>query len=125
MPRARLGEANHVDDDIGPQVADFLAEGPGLFLGVAVENHCAHVFPGAMGLIRRPLPAADRSHFEPSRNQARHEIGADMAASTDDDDAGHGRSPSLSRRAGYPIARRMILSVDDASADLRNSLVLR
>ena len=89
MSRARFGEADHVDDDIGPQIADFPAEGAGLLLGFAGEGHRADEFPSAMRLIRRALAAADGNHLESRGNQPRHEIGADMTASSDDYDARH------------------------------------
>ena len=54
-PRARFAEANHVDDDVGPELADFAAERAGLFLGLAGKLHRTYGFPGAMQLVRRPL----------------------------------------------------------------------
>jgi hypothetical protein len=55
VSRARFGEANHVDDDVGPELADFPAERAGLFLGFSGELHRTDGFPGAMRLVRRPL----------------------------------------------------------------------
>jgi hypothetical protein len=92
MSRACFGKADHVDDDIGTQFADFPAEGAGTLLGFAGQSDCAHEFPGAMRLIRRPLSATDGNDLESRGNQPRHEIGADMTASSDDHDTRHGLS---------------------------------
>ena len=64
MSRACFGEADHVDDDIGPQFADFPAEGAGILLSFAGQYNGAYEFPGAIRLIRPPLSAADGNHLE-------------------------------------------------------------
>ena len=101
MSRARFAEADHVDDDIGPQIADFRAEGAGLLLGFAGEGHRAHEFPSAMRLIRRALSAANRDYLESRGNQPGHEIGADMTGSSDDYDARHRCSLPTANIGGY------------------------
>jgi hypothetical protein len=54
MPRARLREADHVDDDIGPQFLDFPAEGASVLLSFAGQSNRAHEFPGGFS-FHRPL----------------------------------------------------------------------
>jgi len=68
LSHARFGEADHVDDDIGPQITDFPAEGTGVLLSFAGQSNCAHEFPGAIRLIRQPLSAADGNHLESRGN---------------------------------------------------------
>jgi hypothetical protein len=89
MSCACFGEANHVDDDIGPQFADLPTESASILISFAGKRNGAHELPRAVGLIWRALSAADGNHLEPCGNQPWHEIGADMTASSDDDDSRH------------------------------------
>jgi hypothetical protein len=84
MSRACFSKADHVDDDIGPQFADFPTESAGILLSFARQSNRAHEFPGAIRLIWRSLSATDGNHLESGRNQPWHEIGADMTGSSDD-----------------------------------------
>ena len=44
-------EADHVDDDVALQVADFFAEGAGLFFSLAVGDDGPDLRPYRMGLV--------------------------------------------------------------------------
>ncbi len=90
MARARLGEADHVDDDVGLELCDLRAERAGLLLVLAEKRDGAHGFPGAMRRIGRTRAAADGNHLEAGSDEARDEISADVAGSSDDHDARHG-----------------------------------
>jgi hypothetical protein len=105
MSRVCFAEADHVDDDIGPQIADFRAEGANLLLGFAGQGHRAHEFPSAMRLIRRALSAANRDYLESRGNQPGHEIGADMTGSSDNYDARHRCSLPTANISGYTSNR--------------------
>ena len=83
----------------GLQLADIAGEGAGLLLGIAVERDGSHGLPRGVRPIGFAFAAADVDDLEPGFDEARHQIGADMAAATDDHDARHERSPERANDA--------------------------
>src|ERR1700742_2378758 len=88
MSRARLGEADHVDDDVRLQLQNSSTKRPGLFFRIAIERNLLNEIPGAMRPIGCTRAATDVGHFEAGGDKARDEVSADMAASSNHDDAG-------------------------------------
>ena len=86
-------EADHVDDDVRLELADSLAEGARLLLGLAVERDGPHRLPGGMRPVGLAPAAADVDDLEPGRDEPRHQVGADVAAAADDHDTGHASAP--------------------------------
>ena len=82
-------KTDHIDDDIGLEVADRAAEGPGLLLPLAVHSHGPDRLPGAVLLIGLALAASRVDDVETGLDQSRHQIGADVSAAADDHHARH------------------------------------
>jgi hypothetical protein len=69
---------DHVDDDIGPQFANFPAKAPA-FSSTSRHRVTARTkFQAPFGLIWRALSAVDGNHLESRGDQSWREIGADM-----------------------------------------------
>ena len=85
--RGRGREAEHVDDGVGNQRRDPLAE----VLGPAVDGEPLDPAPlrcRRVGLARAP---ADRHDLVPGPDQPRDEVGPHVPGGADDDDAAHAR----------------------------------
>lgn len=80
-------EADQVDDGIGPEARDPLAERAVPVFLLPVRDDLAYVLPlGRVG-IGLPGPAADVDDLVTSAHQPGDEVCADMTAATDDDDS--------------------------------------
>src|SRR5215212_4942315 len=67
-------EADHVDHDIGPQVAHERAKHPSGLLCRAIDREPLNRLPGRMRLVWLALAAADRYHLVAALYQARHQV---------------------------------------------------
>ena len=86
----RLGrEAEHVDDGVRRQRGDPLAERPGGVLGLAVGGDPLDRPPLRRRHVRLALAAAERHDLMAGSDQARDQVGPDVAGGPDDDDAAH------------------------------------
>ena len=100
--RARQGEADHVDDDVGLEGLDRRAKAAGLLGRIAIDGDAAHRLPRGIFGIGRALAAADVDHFVPGLDEPRHQIGADMPAATNDYYARHIALPCPLRHRSSP-----------------------
>ncbi|GMA86084.1 hypothetical protein GCM10025868_13340 [Angustibacter aerolatus] len=104
-------EADQVDDGVRLQVEHRAAEGALGVLLLAVGAHLPHARPlGCVG-VRGAAAPADVDHLVPGAHEARHEVGADVAAAPDDDDA-HARTlphePGSRSMTSVPVRGRTL-----------------
>ena len=83
------GEADQVDDHVGAQRGDPVAEDPGGVLGVPVDGDPADRRPLRAVVVGLAGTAAQRDHLMTGPDQARDQVTADVARGSDDDDAAH------------------------------------
>ena len=87
--RARQREADHVDHDVGLEVANLRAERAVGFGGRAVDGDGADGVPRGMGRIGLALAAADVGDLVTGLDEPGDQIGPHMAAAADDDSVSH------------------------------------
>jgi hypothetical protein len=95
-PRGFKGEANQVDDDVRVLRENCLAERAFGVFPLPIGHNLLHELPLCSVGIGPTAAAADVDDLVACLHEARYEEGADVATSTDDDDAHD--SPNSSRR---------------------------
>ena len=86
-PRAGEPEGDHVDHDVGREFSYEIREGATGLLRRPVGDNVLHRIPGFVRTVRRRLAPGDIDDGVTGLDQTRHQIGADMSTSADDDDA--------------------------------------
>ena len=86
LSRLRWGEAGQVHHRVRPQPADDAAEHTGLLGGRSVTGHHLHVPPPGVRTVRLSCSATEDDHAMTRADQLGHQIGADMAGTTDHHD---------------------------------------
>ena len=89
LPRGFGREAEQVNDGVRRQRRDPLAEVPGRVLGLPVDRDPLDRPPFRRRPVRLALAPAQRQDLVSASDQARDEVGADVAGGSDDEDASH------------------------------------
>jgi hypothetical protein len=87
MLRTLESEANEIDNDVGTERGNTVAESAGGFPGRAIDFYALYFVPGLMGLIRLAHSAARRDYFVSGSDKSGDQVGPDVAGSANDDDA--------------------------------------
>jgi len=89
-------KADHINDNIGLEIANLLPKRPVLIFSNTIQRDLADGIPGCVWLVRVALPAANRRHLVPRSNQTRNQIGTYVSGTPNNDNARHDKASNLS-----------------------------